>query len=123
MRGITITLALSFGLMVIGLLGEGVILMFAGFLAPGAPVHVQIGGAVWLAACTSLFVYLKWPLVTITASWTLLLASTAMWFSSSPEKTTVMFLYDHSLELVFLVAAHVGYLALLRTRQPANMNL
>jgi hypothetical protein len=118
----SISLALSFGLMVIGLLGEGVILMFAGFLLPGGPVRVQIGGAVWLAACTSLFLYLKWPLVTIAASWILLLVSAAMWFSSSPEKTIVMFLYDHSLELVFLVAAHVGYLALLKTRQPANMN-
>lgn len=90
---------------------EGVILVFSGFPLPGAPLHVYAVGIVWAGACGSLFVSAKRPAFTLLAGWALFLVSaTLMWLYSSEEKSVLWFLYQHSLELTFLIVPHVGYL-------------
>ena len=90
---------------------EGVILVFSGFPLPGAPLHIYAVGIVWACACVSLLISAKRPVFTLVAGWALFLVSaTLMWLYSSEEKSVLWFLYQHSLELIFLIVAHAGYL-------------
>jgi hypothetical protein len=89
---------------------EGAILFFSGFPFLGAQVHIDAIGIVWVGGCISIFAFAKRPISPTIAGWALFLTSAILqWFYSNEEKSVVWFLYQHSLELIFVAAAHVAY--------------
>jgi hypothetical protein len=94
------------------LLCEGTILAFMGFPWLSAHGYVNVVGFVWAVTCVSLVVgvIIRRPILAVVSSLVLFLVSAVTtWFYSSEEKTLVWFLYQHSLELCIIAAAHVLY--------------
>ena len=61
--------------------------------------------------------YLKWPLVTLVISWLFLFLSTYVSFTYFKEEPGFdWYLYQHSLELGYIAASHIGYFAALKNR-------
>ncbi|MGP8174194.1 MAG: hypothetical protein ACLP7O_06555, partial [Terracidiphilus sp.] len=68
--------------------------------------------------CVALFFFKERPVFALALGWLLFAVNASdMWFHSSEEKSLAWFLYQHSLELLFLAVAHVGYLFVLRARR------
>jgi hypothetical protein len=107
-------------LMAICLAAEGVVLLLSGFPLPGQSPMLYAVGTLWVSTSLSMFKFLRHPLAT-TAFGCLLFAVNAcdLWFHSSEEKSVPWFLYQHSLEIVFIGLSCIGF-ALLRRQKTAS---
>ena len=64
----------------------------------------------WFLVLIATFTYFKWPRTTLLVAWLFLfLSSIVVWRYLSNEQSVVWFLYQHSLELGYIVASHAGY--------------
>jgi len=114
-------LALSIIVMILCLAGEGLFLLIAGLPFPGLPYSLYIIGIVWLATCTSTVRYAKRPLYVLMGGWIMLLLTTTLLNRNAAlSHTPSAFLYQHSLELLFIAASHLGYFTVLRRRLRAR---
>jgi hypothetical protein len=87
----------------------------------GIPEHppVSVTALYWSLApfAIAALVYLKWPVVTIIAGWLfLLLSSYVAFYHFNEEHDLTWYLYQHSLELGYVAASHIGYFAALKNR-------
>jgi len=82
-----------------------------------APLVSVLCWSLWPFAASSL-IYLKWPVVTLVVGWLFLLLSTYVAFRYLHEERDLMwFFYQHSLELGYIAASHIGYFVALRNRR------
>lgn len=103
--------------MVLSLLGEGLFLLFAGFPFPGLPLPLYAVGATWIGECLATVFYARRPYYALAIGWIMLiLTSASLQRNPNLPHTVGSFLYQHSLELLFIAASHLGYLMVLRQR-------
>jgi len=101
--------------MILCLTFEGLIIVFSGFPFPGLPIDLYAEGIVWLGTCVSAFFYPKRPLFALILGWIMLiLTSVSMRNDPGVSHSASGYLYSHSLELIFIVASHLGYFTVLR---------
>lgn len=103
--------------MVLSLAGEGVFLLFSGFPMPGLPLNLYVIGAAWIGECVATAIYSRRPYYALASGWVMLIL-TAFSLHRNPNlpHTVGSFLYQHSLELLFITASHAGYFLVLRHR-------
>jgi len=107
--------------MVFSLVGEGIFLLFSGFPFPGLPLPLYAMGATWLAECLCTVFYTKHPNYALAIGWLMLiLTSVSLHKNQNIRHTFSGFLYQHSLELLFIAASHLGYFTILRQRRIAR---
>ena len=105
-------LTASIAVMIACLIGEGSFLLFAGFPFPGLPTPLYAVGALWVLECTATAFYKKVPQYALIAGW-LMLGYTVIVLSHNKNisRSAAAFLWQHSLELLFIGASHIGYWA------------
>ena len=101
---------------------EGLIIAISGFPFKGMPIEVYVVGIIWVGICAATFYYPKKPLYALLAGWVMLLA-TSISTSKNPavSHSALGYLYQHSIELLYIAASHLGFLMTLRNRpQPGR---
>jgi len=110
-------LVASLVVMISCLVGEGLILLISGFPLPGLPPSLYVVGFTWLSLCIATAFYSKRPHYAIAGGWILLVLTTMLLHrNTNIHHTALAFLYQHSLEFLFIVASHFGYFIVLRRR-------
>jgi hypothetical protein len=99
---------------------EGLILAFSGFPFHGLPVFIYLEGTVWISTGVSVLYFPKFPQIAAILGWTMFIfTSIESHTDPSVSHSVSGFLWDHSVELIFIAASHLGWLAVLRKRHPA----
>ena len=92
------------------LLWEGLILLLAGFPLPGQPIFLYVIGCLWSATVVTMFFFRQKPQLTIGLGCLLFAVNGYhMWSISAEEKALDWFLYQHSLEIGFIVASCIAW--------------
>jgi hypothetical protein len=96
--------------MVVCLAFEGMILAIQGFpFYEHVPRLTFILGLMWPVTVTSCFVFRRWPVFAIAGGVAILVTnSVALWTRDPSTHQFTWFLYMHSVELLFLIAACAG---------------
>ncbi|WP_263419902.1 hypothetical protein [Terriglobus albidus] len=104
--------------MIVCLAGEGVFLLFAGLPFPGLPLSLYAAGCVWIFECLSVAFFKRHPHYALISGWIMFgLMVTVLSQNKNFFHTPKAFLYQHSLEIIFLAAAHLGHFAVRRKRR------
>lgn len=106
------------------LLAEGLFLLVAGFPFPGLPGQLYGVGFLWLLECLSVALYKKQPVYAVIAGWLMfglmvIVLLQKKNISHAPES----FLLQHSVEIIFIAASHVGYLFSKRRKYDSGIGL
>lgn len=108
-------LTVCFILMAVCLGAEGFLLLLSGFPFPGLDPRLYIVGVIWTLTCIAVLLFMKKPSFTVALGWVLFIVNAGdMWFHSKEERSIAWFMYQHSLELAFIVFSHVGYFLVTR---------
>jgi hypothetical protein len=103
--------------MILSLAGEGLFLLFSGFPFPGLPLPLYAVGATWIVECLATVFYTRRPYYALAIGWVMLiLTSASLQRNPNLPHTVGSFLYQHSLELLFIVSSHLGYFMVFRQR-------
>jgi len=103
--------------MIFCLVFEGLIIALSGFPFRGQPIEVYVVGIVWIGICISTFYYPKKPLFALIAGWIMLaVTSISMSKSQAVAHSAFGYLFQHSVELLYILASHLGFFVALRNR-------
>src|SRR5579859_864364 len=90
---------------------EGLIIAISGFPFRGMPAEVYIVGIIWIGICAATFYYPKKPLYAPIAGWVMLLATSISTSKSQAGSHSALgYLYQHSIELLYIAASHIGFI-------------
>jgi hypothetical protein len=88
---------------------QGFILLFSGWWLPEVPFSVHLTGIIWLASAIAMVFIEKYPAIPVALGITMFVLQTVLLQRSAMEKADSVgfFLYQHSTELLYLIAAIV----------------
>ena len=90
---------------------QGFILYLRDFVTPNPlPLEFMISDWIWLLLVISFLLYFKKPIATIVAGCLAFIVWSVLLEKFADDHTVVWFLYRHSLLLLFIAAAQVGFL-------------
>jgi hypothetical protein len=101
--------------MVLCLVGEGAFIFLMGFPFPGSPLSLYLAGLLWIVECASIAIYKGHPVYAMIAGWLMFgYMAEALSRNTVVRHSVTSFLYQHSLELLFILASHLAYFARFR---------
>jgi len=115
------TVVICLAVMAICLAFEGFVLAFSDFSAQHISPLTRVLGVIWILTVVSCFAFFRWPILSIVGQGTtFLINGISLWRSDPDSHFLDWFLYVHSVELLFLAAACVGAVAVMRVPHPAR---
>lgn len=107
----------SFIIMALSLIAQGCYFWFRDAVTPNLPIQFIVSDIVWVATLLSLLCYWRYPVVTITCSWGLLITVTMCLSSFYFSHNFILMLLMSSAAITNTVFAHYGLYARRNTKQ------